>query len=85
MEPKTRYVHVRLAQPLWCPGVEDMNLIHASSGAHNSCQRHICKQVRDLGSGSFGVAQLMRDMATGELVAIKKLERGSTVTLRPFA
>jgi hypothetical protein len=41
----------------------------------------VAQQVRDLGCGSFGVAQLMRDTATGELVAVKKLERGSTVTL----
>ena len=27
--------------------------------------------VRDLGSGNFGVAKLMRDIVTGELVAIK--------------
>ncbi|GAB2302705.1 hypothetical protein Dimus_036702 [Dionaea muscipula] len=35
--------------------------------------------VRDIGSGNFGVARLMRDMATGDLVAIKYIERGDKV------
>lgn len=35
--------------------------------------------VRDLGSGNFGVARLMRSKATGELVAIKLIERGDRV------
>lgn len=35
--------------------------------------------VRDLGSGNFGVAKLMRDTTTGELVAIKFIERGERV------
>lgn len=35
--------------------------------------------VRDLGSGNFGVAKLMRDIMTGELVAIKFIERGERV------
>lgn len=35
--------------------------------------------VRDLGSGNFGVAKLMRDIGTGELVAIKFIERGERV------
>ncbi|KAM1348973.1 hypothetical protein PS2_003139 [Malus domestica] len=32
--------------------------------------------VRDIGSGNFGVARLMRDKQTGELVAVKYIERG---------
>lgn len=38
--------------------------------------------MKDLGSGTFGVAQLMRDAVTGELVAVKKLERGTAVSCR---
>ena len=30
-----------------------------------------CKQVRDLGIGSFGTAVLVRDKRNGELVAVK--------------
>lgn len=33
-------------------------------------------QIRDLGSGNFGVAKLMRDRRTNELVAVKFIERG---------
>ena len=33
-------------------------------------------QIRDLGSGNFGVAKLMRDKQTNELVAVKFIERG---------
>lgn len=33
-------------------------------------------QIRDIGSGNFGVAKLMRDKPTGELVAVKFIERG---------
>lgn len=36
--------------------------------------------VRDIGSGNFGVARLMRDRQTGELVAVKYIERGEKVT-----
>jgi hypothetical protein len=56
-------------------------LIHALLRCCKSDLPSCFKQVRDLGSGSFGVAQLMRDTATGELVAVKKLERGSMVSV----
>lgn len=36
--------------------------------------------VRDIGSGNFGVARLMRDKHTDELVAVKYIERGEKVT-----
>jgi hypothetical protein len=37
-------------------------------------------QIRDLGSGNFGVAKLMRDKQTNELVAVKFIERGPKVS-----
>ncbi|XP_058213305.1 serine/threonine-protein kinase SRK2E isoform X2 [Rhododendron vialii] len=39
--------------------------------------------VRDIGSGNFGVARLMRDKQTDELVAVKYIERGEKVILTP--
>ena len=38
-------------------------------------------QIRDIGSGNFGVAKLMRDNTTNELVAVKFIERGEKVRL----
>jgi hypothetical protein len=35
--------------------------------------------VRDIGSGNFGVARLMRNSETRELVAVKCIERGYRV------
>ncbi|KAL9245767.1 hypothetical protein vseg_019381 [Gypsophila vaccaria] len=35
--------------------------------------------VRDIGSGNFGVARLMRDKLTRELVAVKYIERGDKI------
>lgn len=35
--------------------------------------------VKDIGSGNFGVARLMRDKVTKELVAVKYIERGDKV------
>jgi serine/threonine-protein kinase SRK2 len=35
--------------------------------------------IRDIGSGNFGVAKLMRDKQTGELVAVKFIERGEKI------
>ncbi|KAG6558235.1 hypothetical protein Mapa_000418 [Marchantia paleacea] len=35
--------------------------------------------VRDIGSGNFGVARLMKDKLTRELVAIKYIERGEKI------
>ncbi|KAL5714864.1 non-specific serine/threonine protein kinase [Ranunculus cassubicifolius] len=35
--------------------------------------------VRDIGSGNFGVARLMRDKQTRELVAVKYIERGEKI------
>lgn len=35
--------------------------------------------VRDIGSGNFGIARLMRDRATGELIAVKYIERGEKI------
>lgn len=36
-------------------------------------------QVKEIGKGSYGVAELMRDTLTGELVAVKFIERGEKV------
>lgn len=36
--------------------------------------------VRDIGSGNFGIARLMRDKKTRELVAVKYIERGEKVS-----
>ena len=41
----------------------------------------MCPQIKDIGSGNFGVAKLMRDKTTGELVAVKFIERGEKVCL----
>lgn len=35
--------------------------------------------VRDIGSGNFGVARLMRCRASGDLVAVKYIDRGEKV------
>ena len=40
--------------------------------------------IKDLGSGNFGVAKLMRHVETGELVAIKFIERGERVGLGTY-
>lgn len=37
--------------------------------------------VRDIGSGNFGIARLMRDRQTDELVAVKYIERGDKVSV----
>lgn len=39
-------------------------------------------QIRDLNSGTFGFVQLARDKSTGELIAIKFIERGDKVRSR---
>jgi len=36
-------------------------------------------QVRDIGSGNFGVAKLMKDKQSGSQVAVKFIERGEKV------
>lgn len=36
--------------------------------------------VRDIGAGNFGVARLMRDKHTRDLVAVKYIERGDKVS-----
>jgi len=41
--------------------------------------------VKDLGSGNFGVAKLMRNKVTKELVAMKYIERGSKVHVFSFS
>lgn len=35
--------------------------------------------LKDIGSGNFGVARLVRDRITGELYAVKFIERGNKV------
>ena len=35
--------------------------------------------LKDLGSGNFGVARLVKDKKTNELVAVKYIERGKKV------
>jgi serine/threonine protein kinase len=36
-------------------------------------------QIKDLNSGTFGFVQLARDKSTGELIAVKFIERGEKV------
>jgi hypothetical protein len=36
-------------------------------------------QVRDIGSGNFGVAKLMKEKQSGQQVAVKFIERGEKV------
>ena len=38
--------------------------------------------LKDIGSGNFGVARLMRNKETKELVAMKYIERGRKVRMR---
>lgn len=40
--------------------------------------------VKDLGAGNFGVARLMRNKETKELVAMKYIERGQKVSFFLF-
>lgn len=42
-------------------------------------------KVKEIGKGTYGVAELMRDTATGELVAVKFIERGEKVRRRVCA
>lgn len=49
----------------------------ASSGAAEPLANY--ELVKDLGSGNFGVARLMRDKRTGQAIAIKFIERGDKV------
>lgn len=37
--------------------------------------------VKDIGSGNFGVAKLVRDKSSKELFAVKFIERGQKVSL----
>ncbi|GER34465.1 protein kinase superfamily protein [Striga asiatica] len=39
--------------------------------------------LKDIGSGNFGVAKLVRDKGSGELYAVKYIERGNKVLLTP--
>ncbi|KAG5061153.1 hypothetical protein AAZX31_01G170400 [Glycine max] len=56
-------------RPATGPGV-DMPIMHDSDRYDF---------VRDIGSGNFGVARLMRDKQTQELVAVKYIERGDKI------
>lgn len=47
---------------------------------HQNTTNH--PQIKDIGSGNFGVAKLMKDKATGEMVAVKFIERGEKVRRR---
>lgn len=64
----------RLPMTVGQPGM-DMPIMHDSD-------RY--ELVRDIGSGNFGVARLMRDRQTNELVAVKYIERGEKVTFYCF-
>ena len=61
--------------------------MHAFSARLSTClmRGRLCtpprryEMIKDIGSGNFGVAKLMRDRATGELVAVKFIERGEKI------
>lgn len=65
----------------------DRTVNHAASGMdlpimHDSDRYDL---VKDIGSGNFGIARLMRDKHTKELVAVKYIERGDKVFFSPFS
>lgn len=39
------------------------------------------EKIKDLNSGTFGFVQLAKEKATGEIIAIKFIERGEKVSL----
>ncbi|CAK9163281.1 unnamed protein product [Ilex paraguariensis] len=39
------------------------------------------EDLKDIGSGNFGVAKLVRDKFTGELYAVKYIERGQKIDI----
>jgi hypothetical protein len=51
-----------------------------SGSLHNPLDEKY-EPVRNIGSGNFGVARLMRNRETRELVAVKLIERGPRVGL----
>ena len=57
--------------------------VESSHGTSTSTQvdydRGRYELVKELGAGSFGVAWLMKDRRTGELVACKLIERGDRI------
>lgn len=54
--------------------------IYSSSSVMFRFELGIVIWVRDIGSGNFGVARLMKDKQTKELVAVKYMERGDKVS-----
>ncbi len=54
------------------------NLVyHCASCGSQGMDRY--DYIKDIGSGNFGVARLMRDRKSKELVAVKFIERGDKV------
>jgi hypothetical protein len=84
-EPLAGHPKYEKASPLFVPCHEaDMKRM-----SWCECQHHpttltchlpaLHSQIRDLNSGTFGFVQLCKDRTTGELVAIKFIERGDKV------
>lgn len=72
IEPSPRFEKARRAAR--CRRTRSADAAHWRAALH---------QVKDLGSGNFGLARLERDRATGELVAVKYIERGEGVRAAP--
>jgi serine/threonine protein kinase len=81
IQPSPRFEKARcstrgLNTPVW---TSCLNLALGRLVAYTHCHPNQHTQVKDLGSGNFGLARLERDVATNALVAIKYLPRGHTV------
>ncbi len=61
------------------PRAESSAGASTSTSAQVDYDRSRYELVRELGAGSFGVAWLMRDRRSGELVACKLIERGDRI------
>ena len=61
------------------PRIESSAGASTSASAQVDYDRSRYELVRELGAGSFGVAWLMRDRRSGELVACKLIERGDRI------
>lgn len=70
-------LHARRAHACAVHGGGSLGLRRMVHGAdtHRPLPPVHAAQVRELGSGAFGTAQLMRDRQSGELVAIKYIPR----------
>uniref|UniRef100_A0A8R7TIN9 Protein kinase domain-containing protein n=1 Tax=Triticum urartu TaxID=4572 RepID=A0A8R7TIN9_TRIUA len=85
ISPRRSFQNPQKDPPIFASASGPINLSAAAAARLGPGSMERYELLKDIGAGNFGVARLMRNKETKELVAMKYIPRGLKVRPRPAA